>query len=247
MLKSALAPLHTMTLATQVQQRLEHAIFTGELKPGERLIEVDLAETLQISRASLREALRLLENKGLVVTTHRRGAFVIELTERDVREIYRLRLLLEGFAIRSAAEHPTSELLDRLDALMTELNASARGRDYFAIVNLDLELHREICAASENHRLLDMWGDLVAPTRALLLTKYRLFDDSELIAHGHQVLVDAIRRRDPDRAAHLLEGHITDTWEQVLRSLAHERAADPETTGDDSMQPIEITPRQARG
>ena len=96
MVKTALAPLETTTLATQVQRSLEHAIFTGELKPGERLIEVDLAETLQVSRASLREALRLLENKGLVVTTHRRGAFVIELTDVDVREIYRIRLLAGG-------------------------------------------------------------------------------------------------------------------------------------------------------
>ncbi len=223
MVKTALAPLETTTLATQVQQTLEHAIFTGELKPGERLIEVDLAETLQVSRASLREALRLLENKGLVVTTHRRGAFVIELTDRDVREIYRIRLLLEDYAIRCAAEQPGIELLERLDMLMSDLRSSAARRDYFAIVDLDLDFHREICAATGNQRLLEMWGDLVAPTRAFLLTKYRLFDDSEEIAQGHQVLVDAIRQQDQTLAVALLETHITNTHEAVLRSLAHER------------------------
>ena len=233
MLKTALAPLETTTLATQVQRSLEHAIFTGELKPGERLIEVDLAEALQVSRASLREALRLLENKGLIVTTHRRGAFVIELTDRDVREIYRIRLLLEEYAIRCAAENPTSELLERLDTLVSAMTASAAHRDYFAIVDLDLDLHRLICAATGNQRLLDMWGDLVAPTRALLLTKYRLFDDSEEIAHGHQVLIDAIRQRDQDRAAVLLEGHITNTHEAVLRALAHERARSAAPEGSD--------------
>ena len=221
--KPALAPLETTTLATQVQRRLEHAIFTGELRPGERLIEVELAEALQVSRASLREALRLLENKGLVVTTHRRGAFVIELTDRDVREIYRLRLLLEDYAIRCAAKAPTEEVLGQLDALVDDLRAAAIRRDYFAIVDLDLDWHRVICAATGNQRLLEMWGDLVAPTRALLLTKYRLFDDSEEIAQGHQVLLDAIRQHDHDRAAALLEHHITNTHEAVLRSLAHER------------------------
>lgn len=230
MLKTALAPLETTTLATQVQRRLEHAIYTGELKPGERLLEVELAEALQVSRASLREALRLLENKGLVVTSHRRGAYVIELTDRDVREIYRVRFLLEEHAIRCAAENPAPELLTRLDALIDDLRAAANRKDYFAIVDLDLEVHREICAATGNQRLLDIWGDLVAPTRALLITKYRLFDDSELIAQGHQVLVDAIHQRDPDRAAHLLEKHITDTHEAVLRSLAHERGRN--TNGD---------------
>lgn len=226
MLKSALAPLQTTTLAMQIQQRLEHAIFTGELKPGERLLEVELAETLQVSRASIREALRLLENKGLVVTSHRRGAFVIELTDRDVREIYRVRLLLEWYAIRCAAEDPSPALLQRLDALVSDLRASALRRDYFAIVDLDLEFHREICASTDNQRLLEMWGNLVAPTRALLLTKYRLFDDSELITQGHQVLIDAIHRGDADGAVQLLTNHITDTWEEVLRSLAHERADD---------------------
>ena len=233
MLKTALAPLETTTLATQVQRSLEHAIFTGELKPGERLIEVDLAEALQVSRASLREALRLLENKGLVVTTHRRGTFVIELTDRDVREIYRIRLLLEAYAIRCAAREPVPELLGRLDDLMREMRASALSRDYFVIVDLDLDFHREICAATGNLRLLDMWGDLVAPTRALLLTKYRLFDDSELITHGHQVLVDAIRERDQDRAAFLLENHITDTHEAVLTSLARERGRGEAPGGSD--------------
>ena len=230
MLKTALAPLETTTLATQVQRRLEHAIYSGELKPGERLLEVELAEALQVSRASLREALRLLENKGLVVTSHRRGAYVIELTDRDVREIYRVRFLLEEHAIRCAAEHPSPELLARLDALLDDLRAAANRKDYFAIVDLDLEVHREICAATGNQRLLDIWGDLVAPTRALLITKYRLFDDSELITQGHQVLIDAIHQRDPNRAAHLLEIHITDTHEAVLRSLAHERGTN--TNGD---------------
>lgn len=227
-LKSALAPLETTTLATQVQRSLEHAIFTGELKPGARLIEVELAETLQVSRASLREALRLLENRGLIVTTHRRGAFVVELTDRDVREIYRIRLLLEDYAIRAAAEQATPELLDGLDALVDELRAAAVRRDYFSIVELDLDWHRQLCAAAGNQRLLAMWGDLVAPTRALLLTKYRLFDDSEEIAQGHQVLVDAIRQHDQDRAVALLEHHITNTHEAVLRSLAHERGDDAE-------------------
>lgn len=228
--KSVFAPLETTTLATQVQRSLEHAIFTGELKPGERLIEVDLAEALQVSRASLREALRLLENRGLVVTTHRRGAYVIELSDDDVREIYRMRLLLEDYAIRCATEHPTPDLIARLESHIDEMRASAARRDYFAIVDLDLDFHREICGAAGLQRLLTMWGDLVAPTRALLLTKYRLFDDSEEITHGHEILLEAIQQGDKDRAALLLERHVTDTHEEILQSLAHERAKNAATT-----------------
>jgi DNA-binding GntR family transcriptional regulator len=224
MVRTVFSPLETTTLATQVQRSLEHAIFTGELKPGERLIEVELAEAMQVSRASLREALRLLENKGLVVTTHRRGAYVIELTDEDVREIYGVRLLLEDHAIRCAAGSPSPELIARLESLINEMRTSAMQRDYFSIVDLDLDFHRAICTAAGNRRLLTMWGDLVAPTRALLLTKYRLFDDSEEITNGHVILLDAIRQGDQERAAALLDRHVTDTHEAILQSLAHERA-----------------------
>ena len=222
-MQNTFVPLETSTVASQVQRRLEHAIFTGELRPGERLIEIDLADALQVSRASLREALRLLESKGLVVTTHRRGCFVIDLSDSDVREIYRIRLLLEGYAIRRAASDPNLDLLDRLDGLIVRIQVAAQDLDYFAIVDLDLEFHREICASADNLRLLDMWGDLVAPTRALLLTKYRLFDDSAAIAAGHQILLDQIRAADPDRADRLLAAHITDTHEAIIDSLARER------------------------
>lgn len=223
MVRTVFSPLETTTLATQVQRSLEHAIFTGELKPGERLIEVDLAEAMQVSRASLREALRLLENKGLVVTTHRRGAYVIELSDEDVREIYGVRLLLEDHALRCATANPSPELIARLESLIDTMRISAMQRDYFSIVDLDLDFHRAICTAAGNRRLLTMWGDLVAPTRALLLTKYRLFDDSEEITNGHVILLDAIRQGDQEHAATLLDRHVTDTHEAILQSLAHER------------------------
>src|SRR5215216_3928635 len=110
----AFAPLESETVAAQVQRRLEEAIYSGQLKPGQRLLEADLAEALQVSRASFREALRLLQSKGLVVNTHRRGTFVAELSTADVRDLYNLRLVLEVFAIRHAAEHRDQGLLDRL-------------------------------------------------------------------------------------------------------------------------------------
>lgn len=232
----AFAPLESETVAAQVQRRLEEAIYSGQLKPGQRLIEADLAEALQVSRASFREALRLLQSKGLVVNTHRRGTFVAELSANDVRDLYNLRLVLEVFAIRHAAEHRDDLLLNRLQELVGDLHQRAVRRDHLGIVDLDLEIHRAICAATGNRKLLEMWGDLVAPSRALLLTKYRLFDDSPDITLGHQRLVDAIRDRDSDRAEALLRSHIVDTWEEVLHALATEKATAGSTGGDDGGQ-----------
>ena len=222
MVKVGLEPLESATLAAQIQVRLEEAIYTGQLKPGQRLIETDLAEALQVSRASFREALRLLQSKGLVVTTHRRGTFVAEITPTDVRDIYTLRILLEGFAIRQVTELPAQDVLDRLDLLVERLRDCAARRDHIGIVDLDVEFHRTICQATGNKKLLEHWEALVAPVRAFLLTKYRVFDDSPEIAQGHERLVNAIRDHKPDLAEELLKSHIIDTAEEVLRILALE-------------------------
>ena len=220
--KVGLEPLESATLAAQIQVRLEEAIYTGQLKPGQRLIETDLAEALQVSRASFREALRLLQSKGLVVTTHRRGTFVAEITPTDVRDIYTLRILLEGFAIRQVTELPAQDVLDRLDLLVERLRDCAARRDHIGIVDHDVEFHRTICQATGNKKLLEHWEALVAPVRAFLLTKYRVFDDSPEIAQGHERLVNAIRDHKPDLAEELLKSHIIDTAEEVLRILALE-------------------------
>lgn len=217
-------PVETGSLAARIQERLERAIYSGELQPGQRLLEIELAEAFRVSRASLREALRLLENKGLVVSAPRRGTFVAELTEREVREIYTLRILLEGHAIRLAAAQPSQELLDRLDELVSDLGACAARGDHIGIVDLDVEVHRAICAATDNDKLLDVWESLVAPVRALLLVKYRISDDSPEIERGHRQLVEAIRAEHPDRAEELLKSHIVDTAELVLQLLVRDEA-----------------------
>jgi len=217
-------PVETGSLAARIQERLERAIYSGELQPGQRLLEIELAEAFRVSRASLREALRLLENKGLVISMPRRGTFVAELTEREVREIYTLRILLEGHAIRLAAAQPARDLLDRLDELVNQLGTCAARGDHIGIVDLDVEIHRAICAATGNDKLLDVWESLVAPVRALLLVKYRISDDSPEIERGHRQLVEAIRAENPGRAEELLKSHIVDTAELVLQLLVRDEA-----------------------
>ena len=214
-------PVETASLAARIQERLEAAIYAGELQPGQHLREVELAEAFRVSRASLREALRLLEHKGLLVSAPRRGAFVAELSERQVRDSYTLRVLLETYAIRLAATDPAPELLDRLDTLVDALGACAARGDHTGIVDRDVEIHRAICAAAGNEKLLAVWESLVAPVRALLLVKYRVRDDSLEIERGHRKLVEAIQAGDPDLAETLLKSHIVDTAELVLGLIDH--------------------------
>ncbi|MSP13159.1 MAG: GntR family transcriptional regulator [Chloroflexi bacterium] len=220
---NGLTPLETETIATRVFRQLQKAIYAGQLKPGERLVEANLAEALQVSRASVREALYLLQSKGLVTTRHRRGTYVIELSDADIRDIYSLRILLETYAVRLAAEVVTDEDIEHLQKLIDDLREVAKLRKHEQIVDLDLRFHLEICRFARNKRLLDTWRSMESALRAFLLLKYGLYDDSPEIANSHQPLIDALRQRDPDKAEAVLRSHISETAEHVLHSLEEEK------------------------
>ncbi len=221
-----LPPLRPEGLPHQVHARLVQALRDGQLKPGDRLIETDLALSLQVSRTSVREALRLLETSGLVVSTPHHGTYVAEIDADDARDLYTLRALLEAHAAGQLARHPQAELFTQLQQLVDDMAHAVRDEETKHIVDLDIEFHRLLCSAPGNRRLLETWTGMMDQVRTLLLTKYRLYDDSADIAQSHQVLLDACRDGDPAHAAHRVEAHITDTAERVLRELATESATE---------------------
>jgi DNA-binding GntR family transcriptional regulator len=218
-----LPPLRPEGLPHQVHARLVQALRDGRLKPGDRLIETDLAVALQVSRTSVREALRLLETSGLVVSTPHRGTYVAEIDADDARDLYTLRAVLEAHAAGHLARQPQPELFAQLQQLVDDIGQAVRAEETERIVDLDVDFHRALCTAPGNRRLLETWTGMMDKIRTLLLTKYRLYDDSADIAQSHQVLLDACRDGDPALAARRVEAHITDTAERVLRELAAEQ------------------------
>lgn len=218
-----LLPVESQTIATHVYRQLRQAIHLGQLKPGQRLVDSELADALQVSRATVREALRLLESKGLVVNKHRRGSYVAELTTEDLRDIYNFRSLLETHAVRLGAQIATPQELDALQRLIDELHEAADRRDFEQIVDLDLRFHHAICQFARSRRLSETWLGMETMLRAFLLLKYALYDDSALIAGSHQPIVDALREGDSERAIRVLSSHIAETAERVLTSLEEER------------------------
>jgi DNA-binding GntR family transcriptional regulator len=217
-----LAPLQPADLPHQVHARLVQAIRDGLLKPGDRLIETEIAASLQVSRTSVREALHLLESSGLVVSSPHRGTYVAEIDAADARDLYTLRALLEAHAARHLAQHPQAPLFGQLQDVVDDMARAVEREEYQRIVDLDIAFHRLVCSAAGNRRLLETWTGMMDQVRSLLLTKYRLYDDSPDIAQSHQVLLDACRDGDPFLAATKIEAHITDTAERVLRELAAE-------------------------
>lgn len=230
----ALTPVESQTIATHVYEQLRQAIHRGQLKPGQRLLEAELAGRLRVSRATVREAFGMLQSKGLVVSKHRHGTYVAELTPEDLRDIYNFRCLLETHAVRLGAEAASTGDLDELQHLIDGLHDAAAGPDFERIVDLDLRFHLAICQFAHSKRLLETWLGMETMLRAFLLLKYALYDDSALIAGSHQGIVDALRQRDGEGAARALADHITVTAERVLASLEEQRRAEEESPAADA-------------
>jgi DNA-binding GntR family transcriptional regulator len=217
-----LMPVESKAIAEHVYLQLRQAIHVGQLKPGQRLVDAELAEAVQVSRATVRESLRLLESKGLVVNRHRRGTFVAELTPEDLRDVYKFRSVLETHAVRLGAHNASTEELDALQSVIDEFHVAAAQQDVEAIVDFELRFHQGICLFAHSKRLLETWLGMETAVRAFLLLKYTLFDDSPLIAGSHQPILDALRRGDGEGAAGYLHTHIIETAERVVESLEAE-------------------------
>src|SRR5438094_6563273 len=167
-----LGPARFKGLHGEVLDILRRAITSGELRPGQRILEVELAAQLQISRATLREALRRLEEDGLVVTSPHRGTYVNRLSAEDVHQLFALRALLEGHAVRTIATRHADEPIAALQAIVDQLAATPSARTPERI-ELDLRFHETLCALSGNRYLLQVWQNIRTHLRAILATSGR--------------------------------------------------------------------------
>lgn len=209
-------PLNRETLPDQAAEILRAAIRSGELRPGQRLVEAELAAQMGVSRIPIREAIRSLERDGLVVSEPGRGASVVSLTDEDILEIYGLRASLEAYAIELIIEGNRADAIEELHALVEEMAAPARAGIRDELMEIDLRFHQALCRLSGNGRLLEAWVRLSDQIRMLLRLKDMVADDSGRLPMGHQRIVDAIARGDASDARELLRGHIRMSADQLL-------------------------------
>jgi DNA-binding GntR family transcriptional regulator len=208
-------------LSDHVAEQLRKAIINDQLKPGQHIVEREIAEAMQTSRGPVRDALMLLEKEGLVIRYPHRGTFVTELSLEDAEEIYTLRQAIESLAVEYVVRRATPEELDGLDEQVKEMATMVQeGYDLGGATELDLEFHRTLCRISGHKRLLEAWEALSAQTRVLLLTHRRRnpSDFHEKAVSWHRRLVDALRARDLEQAKWELCRHLAVTIEGLLDS-----------------------------
>jgi len=209
--------LGTELLEVKVLETLRTAIQNNELKPGQRLVEEEIARKMGVSRVPVRQAIHILERDGLVVTEPHRGATVVDLSNQDIEEIYGLRTALEMYAIGLATCRAQENDIEALQAIVDEMRKQASADPYPDQNHLDLKFHETICELSGNHKLVEAWQRLSTQVRMVLALKNLVYNDAQTIPQGHQRVVDAIRQRDAAVAQQILAEHIAASAKRVLK------------------------------
>jgi DNA-binding GntR family transcriptional regulator len=213
------------SLQVKVYDHLKRAIVTGEIRPGERLLETQLAQSLGVSRIPVREAILKLEREGLIVAFPRRGVYASSLSARDVDEVYTVRAVLEGLAARLAAELRTEEQLERLDGIVAKMAEQAERGDSAGLFATGREFHQVVLDASGNAKLvqlMDMMGSQVERLRQLRMQLSRRTRD---VHREYTAILDAIRRGDGATAEALMRAHIERPRVELLRMMGTSEGA----------------------
>lgn len=195
---------------------LRDAIISGQIAPGVRLTEREASRLLDISRVPARDALLRLETEGLIVNcgTARR---VIELTERDIRELYDVRRALEELAVEKAAQHVSPESQSALLAKLEDMKETIFRRDQRAYTRNDVETHQLIWRQSGNAYLAKTLGTLVGPIFIFVSVSAGRFNDWGESLAGHEELVAAVNLGDPDKAVSAMRNHLDYAFQRTLR------------------------------
>ena len=208
-----------LPLRDVVFQTLRQAILKGELQPGERLMEIKLAERLGVSRTPIREAIRKLELEGLVVMIPRKGAAVANITEKDTKDVLEVRRTLEMFAVEVACDRITQEQLVQLKEAAKDFEASKGSMDLIRIAETDMNFHEIIYEATQNERLVQMLNNLRENMYRYRIEYLKDPNYYDSLVGEHQEILDAIESGNKEKARVCMRDHIDNQQLAVISKL----------------------------
>lgn len=210
-------------LAEQVATIIRDTIINGGFKPGERLVGETIAKKIGVSRAPVREAICLLEREGVVEYIPNKGAFVRSITAKDIVEIYTLRSVLEGLAVKLTVERITAEEISKLTEICEVMHKAAEEGNESELIHLDLRFHRLIIHYSQHSYLERIFSEM-----SNLLLMY-LMVDTEAIKAGpglmqqyieHNKILEAIKARESEKAEKWIKRHVEASGKSILSYMA---------------------------
>ncbi|MDQ2086047.1 GntR family transcriptional regulator [Herbivorax sp. ANBcel31] len=198
---------------------LREAIISGELKPGERLMEVKLAEKMGVSRTPVREAIRKLELEGLVEMFPRKGAHVAKLSVKNIMDVLEVRASLDGLATSLAAERIKDEEIKNLGHILSQFESYAKKDNLQGTIKKDVEFHDLIYGASGNDKLIQIVCKLREQIHRFRVIYLKDYSSHKALVKEHEDIYEAISKRDRDKAQIYAQRHIKKQEEIITKAL----------------------------
>lgn len=214
-----------LPLRDVVFNTLRQAILKGELKPGERLMEIALAERLGVSRTPIREAMRKLELEGLVVMIPRRGAQVANITEKDLNDVLEVRIALENMAIEKACKRMTEEGMDKLSMAAREFEKTMADGNLVHLAEADVAFHEIIYQASDNVRLIQVLNNLREQIYRYRVEYLKDEETRNFLVSEHEQITQAVRARNVKLAQEVSFQHVENQRKAIIKSIEAENVA----------------------
>ena len=213
-----------LPLRDVVFNTLRQAILTGELKPGERLMEIHLANRLGVSRTPIREAIRKLELEGLVTMIPRRGAEVAQITEKSMKDVLEVRRTLDALSAELACERISPEEEEALKKACQNFEEAVKTKDTKAIAKADVAIHDIIAAATGNQRLIQLINNLAEQMYRYRFEYIKDASQHERIIQEHRIIYESIVNKDKEAAAETAKIHIDNQEKAVIARIRMEQS-----------------------
>lgn len=208
-----------LPLRDVVFNTLRQAILRGELKPGERLMEIQLANKLGVSRTPIREAIRKLELEGLVLMIPRKGAEVAEITEKSLRDVLEVRRALEELAVQIACDKISATQIEVLRLTAQAFKDGLQSEDVTKIAEADVKFHDVIYEATGNQRLIQLLNNLREQMYRYRVEYLKRPEVYPKLLEEHEEIIIAIEKRKKNEASRIVCQHVDNQVEAVIGTL----------------------------
>lgn len=208
-----------LPLRDVVFKTLRQAILKGDMEPGERLMEITLANKLGVSRTPIREAIRKLELEGLVHMVPRKGAIVASISEKDMKDVLEVRVTLEELAVKLAIQNMEEPDIDQLRRAAKKFESAVIARDIVDIVEADVMFHDVIYNRTNNGRLIQIINNLREQMYRYRLEYVKDARTHSILISEHQDIITALEKRDVDEAKNAVRQHIVNQEKGIVRAI----------------------------
>ena len=209
-----------------VCEHIREAIINGVFSPGERLMEIQMADEMGVSRTPVREAIRKLEMEGFVVMIPRRGTYVSNMSIKDINDVYEIRISLDTLAAGLAAERISDEELEELQRLLVKVGNAIEENDMAKVVEADIEFHDVLYKASRNERLRNIINNLREQITVIRGVSMRYPGRLKDTQEEHRRLVESIAARDVEKSQEAARIHLENAERTLMAAMSERKGGE---------------------